>query len=291
MEEGIINCKNWKESDAIILSANYDRTSSFGKGADGGPAAIIGCLNNQIEFFERITKAEICKTAKISHIDLGNLNLLSPEEMVAKVSERFDEFYKEERFVVMLGGEHSVSNGAFHALAKEKPEEITVLHIDAHADLRDSDEDYSDKSWGKYSHCAVMRRAHDVGLKSVQVGVRAYSKEEEGFMKENKLTVFEWGHDNVPEIDEIVNAIQTDKVYLSIDVDGIDPSHMPATGTPVQGGLEWYYLQRLLKRLFEKKVVIGADIVEVAPREFDSLTEYGAAQLCYNIIAFKAVGL
>jgi agmatinase len=119
------------------------------------------------------------------------------------------------------------------------------------------------------------------------VGVRAYAKEEMDFARQNGHAVFEWGQGPAPEPAVIVEAISTDRVYLTVDVDGLDPACMPATGTPVQGGLEWYYAMDLLRELFRRKNVIGADVVEVAPRPFDVLTEYGAAQLCYSMLALR----
>ena len=279
----MINCSDAMEADVILLSANYDRTSSFGKGADKGPAAILECLGTQIEIFERFSRAAPANRLKIAHIDLGNLNRLSPEKMVDKVESELRRHYKSGRFVVLLGGEHSVSNAAFRAIASP---DVTVVQIDAHADMREDDSDYNEKPFGRYAHSCVMRRAYELGLRTVQIGLRAYSKEEYDFMKQNRLTFFEWSG-KVPPINTIINSIRTGKVYLTLDVDGIDPAHMPATGTPVQGGLEWYYVNELIRRIFLKKNAIAADIVEVAPVPGSRLTEYGAAQLCYNMIAWK----
>jgi agmatinase len=99
--------------------------------------------------------------------------------------------------------------------------------------------------------------------------------------------MFEWGRDAVPGIEEILGAIETERVYLSVDVDGFDPAVMPATGTPVPGGLSWAYGTRLMRELFLAKEVIGADLVEVAPRPGTSLTEYAVAQLCYDMLCYK----
>jgi agmatinase len=287
MVEYIINCSDASKADVVLLSANYDKTSSFGKGADKGPKAIISCLDRQIELYERITGTEPCRKYKIAHCDLGDLNKLSPEKMIRKVANKFEQHYTTGKFVVVLGGEHSVSNGPFRVLALNRPSDITVFQIDAHADMRNDDSDYAERPHGKYAHSCVMRRACESGLKTVQVGIRAYSKDEYDYMKDKKLKVFEWGIGKPPSIGSIIKAVDTSKVYLTIDVDGIDPSHMPATGTPVQGGLEWSYTLGLLHELFKAKNVIASDIVEVAPRQGDTLTEYGAAQLCYNIIAHK----
>lgn len=287
----IINCPDPQKADVVLIGANYDRTSSFGKGADKGPAAIMNALENQIEVFERFTKTESAKKIKIAYYDLGELNSLLPQEMVERVSKAFGDYYKKGKFIIVLGGEHSVSNGPFRAIAaKEKPSRITILQIDAHADLRNDDSDYNKKPWGKYAHSAVMRRAYELGFNIVQVGIRAYSQEEYNFFTKNKnIRVFEWGRGQIPQISSIIKAIKTDKVYLTLDADGFDPSYMPATGTPVQGGLEWNYAIKLINEVFKNKKVIAADIVEVSPRPYDNLTEYGAAQICYNFIAHKYV--
>jgi agmatinase len=170
------------------------------------------------------------------------------------------------------------------------PNQITIFQIDAHFDIRDTDADFKDKPFGKFSHACIMRRAYEMGFSLVQVGIRAYSKLEFEFAKNKKqINFFEWGIGKIPEVGEVISAIKTPRVYITIDVDGFDPTYMPATGTPVQGGLEWYYGIQLLKEIFRKKDVIGCDIVEVAPRLYDNLTEYGAAQLLYSMLGFKLV--
>lgn len=291
MPQSIINTKNLNQAEVVLIGANYDRTSSFGKGANNGPKAIVGCLDTQIEFYERFSRTEPINTAKIAYRNLGNLNKLSPERMVNTVAREFEKYHLQGKFVVLLGGEHSISNGAFQTLATTRASnDITILQIDAHADMRDTDADYNDKPYGKYAHSSVMRRAVEAGFHTAQVGIRAYAKEEYNFFSQNKkVKIYEWGKKKIPSIKTVINSISTRYVYLSVDVDGIDPSHMPATGTPVQGGLEWYYTLDLIKKLFKSKHVLAADIVEVAPRSYDHMTEYGAAQICYNIIAGKMV--
>lgn len=288
MPASIINCDNPRDADVVLIGANYDVTSSFGKGARKGPAAIVNCLDRQIEFYERFTKTVPADQLKIAYHDLGDLNTLSPEAMVEHVRDAYEEHFMARKFLILLGGEHSASNGPWQVIAKrEDAENITIVQIDAHLDLRDTDADYSDEPHGKYAHACVMRRAVELGYNTVRVGVRAYAQEEYDFAKSKGLTIFEWGKGKAPTPEEIIAAIKTDKVYLTIDVDGIDPAYMPATGTPVQGGLEWYFTLEFIKELFQKKNVIAADIVEVAPRAADTLTEYGAAQICYSIIAYK----
>lgn len=287
MPQSIINTKNPNQADVVLLGANYDKTSSFGKGADKGPAAIVNCFDTQIEFYDRFTRDEPVSRLKISYKDLGNLNALLPEKMADTVAREFKRYYSENKFVFLIGGEHSVSNGPFRALSEiENPKEVTILQIDAHADMRENDADYNDKPWGKCAHGSVMRRAHELGFRIVQVGVRAYSKDEHNYVSQQKnITWWEWGIGKIPSIETILRSIKTKKIYLTIDIDGIDPSHMPATGTPVQGGLEWYYTLRFITELFEKKNVLASDVVEVSPQPHSNLTEYGAAQLIYNGIS------
>ena len=281
MVDSIINCDDPSKAQVVLLAANYDKTSSFRKGSFLGPKAIKDCLDTQIEFYEPYTGTVPRDLCKILYDGIGGLSSLRPEKMIRKLATEFKQHYTTGKFIITLGGEHSVSIAPFQVIADQHSDEITVLQIDAHADLRDDDSDYSDKPFGKYAHCCVMRRAHELGLKTVQVGIRAYSKDEQEFMSANDLTVFKWNQEKLPSIEEIIESVGT--------ADGIDPAYMPATGTPVQGGLEWRYAMSLMRQLAQKKDIIAADIVEVAPRNADVLTEYGAAQMCYNLIAFKMI--
>jgi agmatinase len=283
-----INCSNPSGANIVILCAPYDRTASFRKGTVKGPAAILSSLKYQVETYDRFTGSTPSLERKIAICELRNLNRCSPPIMVARVKQEYEKHINHQAFVLMLGGEHSISTGALQAIASHyNSRDITVCQIDAHLDLRCDDSDYSDSPHGTYAHCTVMRRAFDLGFRCVHIGIRAYAKEEMDFARDNGLKVFEWGRGLVPNTEVIIESITTDLVYLTIDVDGIDPAHMPATGTPVQGGLEWYYTFDLLRNLFKSKKVVGADVVEVAPRPFDVLTEYGAAQLCYTMLAFR----
>jgi agmatinase len=131
-----------------------------------------------------------------------------------------------------------------------------------------------------------MRRACELGFRSCAVGIRAYSRAEQRFALEHGLPVFEWGRGAEPSVEAVLAAIRTERIYLTIDVDGFDPAVSPATGTPVPGGLSWTWGTRLLRALFLARDVIGADIVEVAPLRGSVLTEYAAAQLCYDLLSY-----
>jgi agmatinase len=279
MAATVVNCARPEEADLVLIAAAYDRTTSFGSGASLGPAAIRDCLDHQIELFDRTSGTSPALDRRIAWVDAGELNELDPEAMVAGLTELCRRHAA--RPFMLVGGEHSVSNAAFLTHA-ERADGITILQIDAHADLRADDSDYNDTPWGRYAHCSVMRRAHELGYPLVQVGVRAYSAAERELFDDPRIRVFEWGYE-VPRIEQIVAAIPTDEVYLTLDVDGLDPACMPATGTPVPGGLEWYYTLRLLTAVARAKRLVGADVVEVSPRAGDARTEYAAAQLIYTL--------
>lgn len=279
---------NIDKADVLLLGIEYDKTSSFGKGADKGPRAILNCFDTQIELYERNAKWSPARRLKISSAVLSDLKNKKPESMVKEVSSEITKRMNEHKFIVALGGEHSITAGILDALSKTKfKDKTTILQIDAHLDLREDDSDYS-LNPSRFAHSCVMKRALDMGFKIVPVGIRAYADFELKTAKENKLRIFEWPCDeNKYLIDKIINEIKTQNVYISLDVDGIDPSHMPATGTPVQGGLSWRFAFELLRGVFAKKNVVGADIVEVAPRQDEQLTEFGAAQLCYYMVGLK----
>ncbi len=291
MPQSIINTKSAEEADVLIISAPYDATASFHKGTAEGPRKVVECLNTQIEFFDKRYKVESTEKIKIAHKEIAGLQKMSPEAAHNAVVAECENSPAPLTF--LLGGEHSMSFGSLKALAKKhKAKDVTIFQIDAHCDLRVDDGDYTDSEPTQYAHSAVMRRAHEMGFNLVQVGIRAFSKDEYEYFTKNKktITTFPWcditpaGVLKIPTIGKIVSAIKTKKVYISIDVDGIDPAYMPGTGTPVQGGLEWWYTLKLLETVIEKKTLVGADVVEVSPVSDNVLTEYGAAQIVYNMI-------
>lgn len=290
MIDRVVNTKNIKDADVVILSAPYEGGISFKGGTAEAPEKILHCLNNNVELFDIDLLCEPAKILKTAHREIEGISKLEPEKVIEKISLEYQKLLNDKKFIIIFGGEHMVSLGAFDAVAKmENSKDITILQIDAHQDLRDNNSDYSEEH-SKYAHSCVMRRAHELGFNLVQVGIRTFSKYEYEYTDKNRETikVFSWDKNaEIPKIDEIIKSIKTKKVYFTLDVDGIDPSFMPGTGTPVQGGLDWNYTLNLIEKLFEKKDVIGADIVEVSPMQDSVLTEYGAALLCYKIMTNK----
>ncbi len=288
MIKSIISAKNIKEADVVLLGASYEKTASSHKGTVKGPKAVVECLDHLLEFFDRKLKLEPANFIKTYYEDLGKIQNLSPEATLKKIKSTCQKLLKDDKFIFLLGGEHSVSIGHFQALAeKYNSKDVTILQIDAHCDLRNDDSDYSDKP-SNLAHSTVMRRASELGYNIVQVGIRTYDKSEYEYFSnpKNNIKVFEWGLKK-PSIEEILKSIKTKYLYITIDVDGFDPAHMPGTGTPVQGGLEWWYGLDLIEKAIKKSELIGADIVEVSPISDSVLTEYGAAQICYSMITTK----
>lgn len=290
MVDSIIQTKKVTEADVVILSAGYDKTASSHKGTVNGPKAVIGMLESKLELFDRNLSLQPSDKIKIAKKELKDLNSLSPAKALAKITKECEALLAHNAFVFLLGGEHSVSLGLFQALAKKiDPKEVTILQIDAHCDLRNDDSDYNPKPTN-LAHSCVLRRAHELGYNLVQVGIRTYSVHEHAYFTDpkNKITTWQWGAGKkVPTIAEILKSIKTKYVYITIDVDGFDPAHMPGTGTPVQGGLEWWYGMDLVLQTIKEKELVGCDIVEVSPMRDTVLTEYGAAQLCYSMITGK----
>jgi len=288
MIDRIVNTKNMKEANVVLLSAPYENGVSFMGGTSKAPKKILNCLNSNLELFDVELHCEPAKILKTVHKEISNLKKLAPSMAVKKISSEYHKLLNNGKFVIMLGGEHTVSFGALEAISKkENPSDITILQIDAHQDLRSDSSDYSEKK-EKFAHSCVMRRIHELGFNIVQVGIRTYSKYEYEYWQKNKktITVFEWNKKEIP-ISKILKSIKTKKIYITVDVDGFDPAYMPGTGTPVQSGLNWYYGLDLIEKAIDQKELVGADIVEVSPQRDSVLTEFGAAFICYKIMTHK----
>jgi len=258
----------------VLLSVPYDGTSTYIKGAEKGPQAIIDA-SDSIELYDIQTGIEAYKSG--IYTDKYTYSFHTPEKMVLEVKERVKHFLQQNKTVGLLGGEHSISIGAIEAHTEKYPN-LSVLQIDAHADLRDS------YNGSIYNHACVMRRAQEFA-NVVQVGIRNVCIEE----KKNIIpaNIF-YAHDICGKTEWMQKAIDklTDHVYLTIDIDGLDPSIAPATGTPLPGGLLWYETLAFLELLFKSKKVVGFDVVELCPQNENKITDVLAAVLVYKIISF-----
>ena len=262
------------QSKYVLLSVPYDKTSTFQKGADLGPQAILDA-SDSIELYDVVTDNE-AYTAGI-YTDDFQYNFDTPEAMVQSVYDRVKHFLNQKKTVCLLGGEHSVSVGAIKALS-EKYHQLSILQIDAHADLR---EEYHDSP---YNHACVMRRAQEYA-NVVQVGIRSVCSEEREFIVPENMFYAHEIRKNPNWIDQVINKL-SDYVYLTIDLDGFDPSIVPGTGTPLPGGLSWYEVNDLLEQLFTRKKVVAFDVVELCPQPDDKTSDVLAAVLVYRIISW-----
>lgn len=265
-----------KEENAqyVLLPIPYDATSTFQKGADKGPQAIIDA-SDSIELYDVNTETE-AYTAGI-YTDKYLYDFSSPEAMAESVYQRVSHFLQKGKSIGVLGGEHSVSIGAIRAVS-ESFENLSVLQIDAHADLRES---YHES---KNNHACVMRRAQEVA-NVVQVGIRSICTEEmDAVVEENLFYAHKIRHDK-DWMQKVMNRLG-ENVYLTIDLDGLDPSVLPATGTPLPGGLFWYELIDLLELLFKTKKVVAFDVVELCPLPDSKASDALAAVLTYKIISW-----
>lgn len=278
---GDLGGKVWSYSEAkvVVLPLPYDSTTSYKTGSRSGPAAILEA-SQALEMFDEelgVSPLEVglCTLAPVEPDARG------PEHYVAAVEERARPIAGDGKFLLGLGGEHTVTLGLVRAYAAVAP--VTVLQIDAHADLRDS------YQRSPYSHACVMRRIREHSP-IVQVGIRAFSAEEHAFMQAEGLRPFTMGRiRREPDwIDQVVAGL-SERVYLTIDLDGLDPSICPGVGTPEPGGLGWYEVVDLIARVCRAREVVAADVVECLPLPGQHHTEFLSARLAYKILAHRFV--
>ncbi len=267
-----------EKAKVVLIPVPYDGTSTWGKGADKGPKAFLEASEN-MEWYDIETDTEVYQQG----IYLANAieEDSSPEAMVNAVHKVTKEYIKRNKFVTLFGGEHSISIGTIRAF-NECFDNLTVLHIDAHADIRKS------YNGSKFNHaCAVHEASQTTNL--IQVGIRSMDAIEKTFIDEEK-TFF--ANDMVNDeywTDKVID-LMTDNVFITFDLDALDPSIMPSTGTPEPGGLFYYETLEFLKQVFEDKNVVGFDIVELCPNKADKTSDFLAAKLYYKMLSYKFMG-
>ena len=260
---------SFEEADIVVLPIPYESTGSYKVGTRFGPKAIIAA-SNELETFDLELNKNLCDL-KICTLPEMEVDVSSPEAMVDEIEEVVSQILGREKFFILLGGEHTITVGAVKPLAK-KAKNLTVLSLDAHADMRDVFQN------SKYSHACVMRRCLE-HAKLVLGGVRSMSEEEFEFIHENKVPVYD-----VSEAKKIIKSCEKN-VYLSLDLDVFDPSVIPGVGCPVPLGVNIQPVLQLLRDLFKERNVIGVDVVELIP---DGLSEDIAAFIAAKILAYKS---
>ena len=263
------------QAKVVLLPVPYDGTSTWLKGADKGPAAIIEA-STHMELYDIETDSQVYQKGIFTAEPVDGDFL--PEKMVEIVHKRIRDYIDNEKFAVVIGGEHSVSVGSVKAHT-EKYSDITVLQLDAHSDLRNEYEG------SKYNHACVMSRIAEM-CPVVQVGIRSMDISEKEYLDENRVFFAENIH-NCDNWIERVKSKLSEKVYITIDLDVFDPSIMPSTGTPEPGGLFWYDILMLLKEVFDDKEVVGFDVVELCPNKNSKAPDFLAAKLIYKLLSYK----
>jgi len=265
------------QARVLILPIPYDQTVSYRPGTREGPRAIITASQEGETYDEELDQ----ETYQIGIHTLRELEpvMSGPQEMIASVQKRASELLQQEKFLVTLGGEHSLSLGLVQAF-KERYPSLSVLQLDAHADLRDS------YQGSPFSHASVMRRIQEIAP-TVQVGVRSLSREESQLIKERGLPVY-FARETQGGDDWMEKAIEklSPQVYLTIDLDALDPSIMPSVANPEPGGLSWEQILRFLRLLSINREVIGFDVMELCPIPGNIAPDFLAARLIYRLLGY-----
>ena len=266
----------------VVLPVPYDSTTSFRGGARDGPRAIVEA-SYHLEDYDPELDADVAQVG-IHTAPWLEPHMEGPRHMIDRVRNTVYPFVRDGKLVALLGGEHSLSTGHVTALAEFFPD-LSVLYLDAHADLRD---EYMGTGWG---HASVARRVSEV-CPLVQVGVRSFSLEERELINAGQVRTFMWpplgGIGGEPDVREVIGLL-TPTVHVSIDLDVLDPSVMAAVGTPEPGGMGWHQIASLLRALATERRIVGFDVTELSPSLGPASCAYTAAKLVYKLIAYATL--
>ncbi len=270
---------DYRTAQSVVLPLPFERTTSYGKGTALGPRAILQA-SYALELYDEELAAEPCAQG-IFTLPAYAPEAFALEEALAEIKAVAHRQLSAGKFLVTLGGEHSLTLAPVQAAQLLYPE-LGVVQFDAHADLRD------DFEGTPYSHACVMRRIRELGVPVVSVGLRSLSAAEARWLAAHPHPVL-WGHE-LPDVDarfaEWIAALP-ETVYLTFDIDYFDPSLVPATGTPEPGGGLWYPTLRLLRQLFTCKRVVAMDVVELAPIGGQPASDFLTAKLIYKCLGYR----
>lgn len=273
---------NYENSKVAILPVPYEATTSYGKGTSKGPEAIYKA-SHYVEFFDEELNREFCFEKGIASLESLNLKNKTGKDALDLIYKNVKGLIDDKKFVVTLGGEHTISTAPIKAHF-DSYKNLSVLHFDAHSDLRDEYENT------KYSHACFCSRVAEFTKDITQVGIRAQCKEEYEFIKKNKIKTFyafaiRNGLHGKNWMDKVISGLKKN-VYVTFDVDYFDPSIMPTTGTPEPLGFYWEETMQLLKLLGNKRNVVGFDVVELAPQKAFPYPDFLTAKLVYKMLNY-----
>lgn len=266
---------DYPESEIIILPVPYDETSTWIRGADKGPDAILEASVN-LEFYDIETFSEA--HLKGIHTVEPVLEKSTPDKLVNSVYERTAALLDDNKFPVIIGGNHTVPIGSFKAFS-EKYKDLTILQLDAHADLR---HDYEGSA---FNHACAMARAREFAP-IVQVGIRSMSQSELPYADYERMFFAHQLYYNKGLYAKAIDKLSSN-VYITIDLDVFDPSLMPSTGTPEPGGPEYFELMHFLRDVIRKRNVVGFDVVELCPSNTNKSPDFIAAKIIYQLLSYR----
>jgi len=271
---------SWDRAGVVVLPIPYEATTSWGSGTRLGPNAIVEA-SKYIEWYDEALDREPHEVG-VCTLPAVDLSMAGPGAAIAELRALYDELLEVagDRFVIGLGGEHSISSAPATAWIDRLDGDVSILQFDAHTDLRQT---YHGTEW---NHACVMRRVLERTSNVVQVGIRALTAAEREVTREHDLTVV-YAHEmrRGGWVERVVEALGKN-VYITFDVDFFDPAFVPATGTPEPGGGSWWDAMDVLSAVFRERNVVGVDVVELAPREGEEASAFLAAKLVYKMIGF-----
>lgn len=268
---------SYTKAAVAVLPVPFEHTVSYGGGTHLGPKAIIDA-SSQVELYDEELGSEPYEVG-IATLDPIPLEGASTQQMTERVKKAVTNILNDNKLPFVFGGEHSITPPIVQAIASLG--DVTVVQLDAHADLRQEYEG------DPMSHASAMARVREI-CPAVQVGIRNLSREEADWIRRDKLDIF-FAHEmkkNITWMTEAIAAIKTEKVYITIDIDAFDSSIMPATGTPEPGGMDWYQVTNFLRMLSQQRKVVGFDLVELAPIKSLHACDFLTAKLAYKCIGY-----
>lgn len=277
----------YNAAKVVILPIPYEATTTYRKGCENGPDALLNA-SQQVETYDEELDIETCEKLGIyTHEAIADTrhHAVSDSEMLEITRKTVARFLADGKFVIALGGEHAITTGVIQAYQESMSEPFTVIQIDAHGDMR------YEYEGSLHNHACVMRRVLEMGLRTLPVGIRSICREEADLIREKQIPVI-WARDIATQADWIETAlakINTKKVFITIDVDGIDPTLIPGVGTPEPGGMSWYNTIDFLRRVCQTHEVIGCDVMELAPVADSVVSEFTTAKLVYRFIGYLAL--
>ncbi|MDE2690435.1 MAG: agmatinase [Acidobacteriota bacterium] len=272
------------EPVVAVLPVPYERTTSWGRGAENGPEALL-LASHYVELYDEELDVEPCRIGieTLPPVDVDG----SDESVLQRMSAAAETTLRKGRFLAAVGGEHTVTPALVRGTLNTGAANLGVVQFDAHADLRQT---YGGTAW---NHACAMSRVLDLGLPTLAVGIRSLTRPEAERIANERLPII-WAEQldalPRPELEALFDGLLAslpDTVYLTFDLDFFDPSVLPATGTPEPGGGTWYQALMLLRRLFERKQVIAMDVVELAPIPGNAASDFTAAKLLYKCIGYR----